>query len=106
MIKMKNLKSDYTYIFKDVENLKCLAIKDLNLGGTSVTNNIENIIKKISKIEKKDFSHFLVVYRDSDETWDGFNQKDSSFILLQEKDTGAAVAKLQKICRKMKGNTS
>ena len=51
-----------------------LVIKDLNLGGKSVTNNIEAIIYKIAKetgSSLEAISGMKIIYRDSDGYYDG-----------------------------------
>lgn len=62
------MRSDYKYAI--IEGVIC--IEDLNIGGTSVTNNIENVIDgivskdpEISLLKK-----ILAVYRDSQGEWD------------------------------------
>lgn len=72
-------KSDYTYTIED----DILAIVDLNLGRMSVTNNIENVIAEIAEERRFLPEEVLVIYRDSEELWDGWDTKTESFILLQ-----------------------
>lgn len=59
-------KSDYTYT---IEN-NLLRIVDLNLGNMSVTNNAEEVLTEILKVEGKQIKNLSVIYRDSEYNWD------------------------------------
>lgn len=82
------VKSNYDYyVYQGV-----LCIEDLNLrGGMSVTNDIENVVKEIhekcTKVEIPD----MIIYRDSDLMWDGWDHKKEEFIYLQVEDIAEAV---------------
>lgn len=62
------MKSDYEYFL--IDNVIC--IRDLNLGGMSVTNNAESIIHEIVKAEPilREWKPVKVVYQDSSKIWD------------------------------------
>lgn len=87
------MKSNYTYSIQDTQGRNVIAIEDLNSGGMSVTNNIENIIKEISDKENINMYDYMYVYLDSNNTWDGFNIKNNRFISLNEKTSEAAIRK-------------
>lgn len=71
---MSNFRSDYTlHIVSGV-----IAVQDLNQGGMSVTNDIENVITDLKR-RGIDFSDKLFVYRDSEGFWDGVLVKDGKF---------------------------
>lgn len=59
----------------------------------SVTNNIENVIEEIEYKEQIDAKQYMIVYRDSDGTWDGWDEKKHDFISLNCKDVDDAVRK-------------
>ena len=62
------MKSDYEYFL--IDNVIC--IRDLNLGGASITNNAEGVIAEIieQEPELKTWSTVYVVYEDSMGIWD------------------------------------
>jgi hypothetical protein len=84
----KTSRSDYSYAFKTCNQYMFLCIRDLNFGRMSVTNNIENIIEEIRQ-DNPEMLFDVVVYRDSDETWDAFHKGDFHF--LGQNDTDAAI---------------
>jgi hypothetical protein len=60
-------KSDYTWkVTEDV-----LHIEDLNLGGRTVTNDIENVINEIYQVIGEKIKGYKIMYRDSEGMWDG-----------------------------------
>lgn len=72
------MKSNFTYKIEG----NILFIEDLNLGGKSVTNDIENVIESIgNELRPTDISinDLKVMYRDSDGTIDGIKTKSGSF---------------------------
>lgn len=85
--------SDYTYKIESFAGRNVLVIEDLNLGNKSVTNDIENILATVSKAEKLTPEEHMIVYMDSEGTWDGFDAKKGSFISLQEDGWRNAVRK-------------
>jgi hypothetical protein len=50
-----------------------LQIVDLNLGGRSVTNDIENVINEIYQKIGEEIKKYKILYRDSEGVWDGVN---------------------------------
>lgn len=74
------VRADYTY---RINNEEVLAIEDLNLGNMSVTNDIEAVLEEIKTKEKmspEQFDSIIIVYKDSDGRWDGWNQKTNTFV--------------------------
>ena len=52
--------------------------------GMSVTNNIENIVDYICKLENINPVEHYIIYKDSTGIWDGFEFATIDFIPLQE----------------------
>jgi hypothetical protein len=48
-----------------------IAIVDLDLGNRSVTNDIENVLRKIEYYHQGPITAFKIMYRDSEGVWDG-----------------------------------
>lgn len=71
-------KSNFTYTIDG----RVLFIEDSNMGGMSVTNDVENVIEEMNTLlsamgtSVKDFD---VIYRDSDGMIDGIKTKDGKF---------------------------
>ena len=77
-------RSDYSYKVLDIPKGKFIAITDLNLGRMSVTNNIENVLEEIAGVESLSLLEYKIVYRDSEGTWDAWDQKQSRAVYLGE----------------------
>jgi len=90
-------RADYIHKIKDFNGTPVLTISDLNLGNVSVTNDIENVVKDIEVMEKINADEFVVVYKDSDDIWDGWNNKLQEFVGLRQADWWNAVRKYQSI---------
>lgn len=65
-------KSDYTYQIENYHGKKAIIIEDLDLGGMSVTNDIEYVVNEICQANNLDSTKCLIVYRDSDTIWTGW----------------------------------
>ena len=73
--------ADFTYsILGNV-----ISIIDLDLGNRSVTNDIENVLRKIEYYHQGSIVGFKIMYRDSESIWDGVDW-----------DGGVPAARLQK----------
>lgn len=85
------MKSDYTY--KVTENI--ISIIDLDKGGLSVTNDIENIIQDLRNIIG-DLSGYAIIYRDSMGIWDGIRIEGETinFYSLNETEYEKATQRL------------
>ena len=76
-------RADYDYrVGKYKQKVDVITIKDLDLGNVSVTNDIENVIAEICRLEKIDKEQFMIVYRDSSGQWDGFDTTTDEFVIL------------------------
>lgn len=73
---------DYTYTLENHDGNRVIAIVDQNLGGTSVTNAIEHVVDEIAELESLDPMKCVIVYRDSDGQWDGWDHKSRNYIPL------------------------
>ncbi len=86
-------KSDYDYDIIEHSGRNCLLINDLNKGGMSVTNNIEEVIEEIKVKEGIDPARLMIIYCDSDGFWDGWDHESQTFVILRGKgDWKAAIA--------------
>lgn len=93
-------KSDYEW--KANENL--LQIVDLNTGGRSVTNDVENVINEIYEKLGEQIKKFKIIYKDSEGIWDGINPVwgikkcvECSFYHIGETDIELAIKKINRI---------
>jgi len=86
-------KSDYIHRIENFSGRQIIIIEDLNLGGMSVTNNIENVVREIEIMEKIKASEFMIIYKDSEGVYDGFDYAKEQFIPLQEDHWKGAVSK-------------
>ncbi len=84
--------ADFTYSI--VGNV--ISIVDLKLGNRSVTNDIESVLRKIEHYHQGSIAGIKIMYRDSEEMWDGiqWDGKRASFFALRETEEGRARTKL------------
>jgi hypothetical protein len=84
--------ADFTYSISG----NVISIVDLNLGNRSVTNDIENVLRKIEHYHQGSIIGFKIMYRDSEQMWDGvqWDGHRASFFALRETDEGRARVKL------------
>lgn len=76
-------RADYIHSLDKYKNkVDVIVIEDLNLGSVSVTNDIENVIEDICRLEKVDKEQFMIVYKDSEGSWDGFDTAANQFVGL------------------------
>ena len=75
-------KATYTAAFESFAGSDCLFIADLNQGGMSVTNDIENIVENECNKAGKIADDLLIVYCDSEGIWDGWDNKTEVFVPL------------------------
>lgn len=92
-------RAQYTYELVDVNGKKGIAITDLNQGQVSVTNDIENVVNEIAKIEGIDPTECTIVYKDAEGVWDGWDAKSERFVFLNAKHWAHAVNKVAKMKR-------
>ena len=95
---MKITRSNYEWEIR--EGILC--IEDQNLGGVSVTNDIENILTEIYLYSDNSIRDMKVIYRDSDGIWDGVHPKwgqrkceSVNFYPIQERELEIAIAKVK-----------
>ena len=67
---------------------------DLNLGNKSVTNDMENVLRKIEEQEGRSLVDCLIIYRDSEKMYDGviLDGQRVRWIILQRKTKKEAKA--------------
>lgn len=87
------IRSDYDYEITVRDKHDVLLIVDRDLGGISVTNNIEKIVDRIARENNIDPSGFKILYYDSDGIWDGWDYKTKKFVFVGEKKLRKAVDK-------------
>lgn len=86
-------KSDYTYEKQTHKGIPYILIEDLNQGGMSVTNDMENVLQQIAKELKTSLDSTIIIYKDSDGVYDGVytTQNKVGFILLRTKSIPMAI---------------
>jgi hypothetical protein len=84
-------KANFTHRIEKYSGQEVIVIEDLNMGNMSVTNDIENVINDIEMIENIDAHSMIIVYRDSEGVWDGFDYENGDFISLNKNNWRAAV---------------
>lgn len=95
------MKSDYTYTVYD----GLIQIIDLDKGRASVTNNIENVVREICDKEQLQADQYMIIYRDSEGDWDGWEPK-RGFIYLGEKSPDKALERYHALKLKHKHNNN
>lgn len=86
-------KSDYIHKIENFGGRNVIVIEDLDLGGKSVTNNIEQVVMEIEIMEKVDATDYMIVYKDSDGVYDGYDFINEQIIALREDHWKGAVRK-------------
>jgi hypothetical protein len=87
-------KADYIHSIEQYRNqVPVLVVEDIDLGNKSVTNDIENVMADIAKMEGIDPANYLVVVKDSKGSWDGWDHKAQQFEILNEEKWWDAAAK-------------
>jgi hypothetical protein len=88
------IRSDFDFEIVEVNGRDAIIIQDLNKGRMSVTNDIENVVAYIAKLNDLDPASYLIVYRDSEGTWDGWDAKRRDFVALGEQAFEGAISRL------------
>jgi transcriptional regulator with XRE-family HTH domain len=83
--------SDYKYRIDRYGGAPVLVIIDFDLGGISVTNNMEAILAKIGRDEGLDLSAMAIIYRDSEGYYDGVKMDGSGGITFYPVAAGGPV---------------
>jgi hypothetical protein len=76
--------------------LNRIKIIDLNRGTASVTNDIENVLRKIEAWHQGSVADYHIMYKDADAYWDGceWDGEHARFFAIRETDQAAAEKKL------------
>lgn len=76
----------YTYTVRTANDVSVLCLEDKGVG-MSLTNGMEDVIEELQISFKKEGKPFpsLVIYKDTDGMWDGWDIKKEEFIMLQYK---------------------
>lgn len=91
----KRVKADYRWGIKN----DVLWIVDLNRGGMSVTNCVEDVVGEIyyvisqpeSILEPEKVKRMRIIYQDSEGMWDGWDNKRQEFIHIQASSLDSAI---------------
>lgn len=75
--------ADYSYEIVDYHGRNVIVITDKD-GRLSVTNDIENVVTEIEDAEGIKARDFMIVYSDTEETWDGWDASTCHFVYLFE----------------------
>lgn len=75
----KKSRADFQYSLGIFDNLPLLLIWDQDQGNMSVTNDIENVIADIALVEAINPKEHLIIYRDSEKQWDGWDALTQDF---------------------------
>lgn len=75
----KKSRANFQYRIGVVDDQKVLLIWDQDLGNMSVTNDIENVVADIAAHEGIDPVAHLIIYRDSEGRWDGWDGATEDF---------------------------
>lgn len=81
----------YTHRIIKHAGQRCLLIEDLNKGGKTVTNDIENVVEQICEDEQINPVEHIIVYKDSAGVWDGYNFSTKQFMPLVQDNWRDAV---------------
>jgi len=79
----KKSRANFLYRIGEVDGQKILLIRDQTLGNMSVTNDIENVVGDIGTHEGIDPTEHMIIYRDSEGNWDGWDHKSQNFFFLR-----------------------
>lgn len=84
--------ADFSYSM----TVNLIKIIDLNLGNKPVTNDIENVLRKIEAWHQGSIAGYRIMYQDSDGYWDGvdWNGQHATFFAIRETNEAAAEKKL------------
>jgi hypothetical protein len=88
--------SAFKYEVGRINDNPYIAITDLNIGSMSVIRDIKNIIQEIiSAIQVKyhDLANYLILCRDEDLVWDGYDPISDKFVELSKLDLRGAFEK-------------
>lgn len=75
----KHSRANFLYRIGNFGDQKVLLIWDKDQGSTTVTNDIENVVADIAQYEQIDPIDHLILYRDTDAFWCGWDAKTNHF---------------------------
>lgn len=75
-------RANFLYRIGTFENCKVLLLWDKNEGNTCLTNEIENVVADIAIHETIDPKEYLIIYRDSEARWDGWDPASGEFYVV------------------------
>lgn len=84
-------KADFTHELTQYNGFDVIRIEDLDLGNISVTNDIESVVADIAIMEKIDPKKYIVIYKDSDGFFDGWDPVNERFLAIRKTSFSAAV---------------
>ena len=79
----KRSRADFFYRLGIYEKKPVLFIWDENKGNKSVTNDIENVVADIAAHERLEPKDHLILYRDSEGLWDGWDAATADFFPMR-----------------------
>lgn len=80
-------RSSYTYEVGKHLDQPYIAIEDRDIGSMSVTNDISNVCEYLLHtlgFKLHEMAHYIWVYKDSDDIWDGYDPINNKFIPLSK----------------------
>jgi hypothetical protein len=84
-------RSDYTYEVRDYAGRNVIKIEDLDRGRVSVTNDIKNVVEEIAKKENLDARRYMIIYKDSEGRWDGWDHNLQDFVPIRSFNWKSAI---------------
>ena len=88
--------ADFTYSISD----NVISIVDLNLGNRSVTNDVENVLRKIEHFHQAPIFGYKLMYRDYEGTWDGIQWDGERALFFALRETVEERARNKLLARK------
>jgi hypothetical protein len=90
---LSNYHYDIVPIKTNDEPINVIKIIDLcnEMGGMSVTNNIEQILADICNFHELNPEDWVIIYRDSEGRWDGFDTIGYQFIPINKNSFEEAI---------------
>ena len=85
------VKCKYTSEIEVHKGHRILCLEDLD-AGRSLTNDIENVIDEL--IKSTPDLPTIIIYKDSDKIWDGWNNDNQQYIFLNKKNREDALDKI------------
>lgn len=91
-------RAEYNHSVHEEQLHKVISIVDLCMPNvTTVTNDIENVVEEICKHRRIHASDHIIVYRNTDKSWDGFDAGIGEIVPLGATSRGYAVHSMIKM---------